>query len=151
MPTINVSEELYRYFGQFAHKDESWSDALARVRAHLDQESALEDRRNRQTTYDSTNSTDRSSGDTVLGSVANGTPVRHAFQRGEYAGEVVRAEIRDGRVAYDGEEYASSPAARKADTDLRGGDADYSHNGWQWWEYYDDASDEWRTLDTLRS
>ena len=61
-------------------------------------------------------------------------------------GEVATAEMLDGkgRIRFDGTEHGSPFAAGKAATGWQ------SVDGWQFWQYYDEASHEWRPIDDLR-
>lgn len=130
-------------------RDESWNDVLARVLAHVNEEEALEDRDNRVTTHDST---ETSADDSALEQLADGTVVRHRYQRGEYSGETVEATVRGGRLAVDGdtqETRTPTGAARVADKQLRGDDArGEGYNGWTWWEYETDDG-EWVPITEL--
>lgn len=148
MPTVNLPSEQYRYLGKFAHRDESWATAFERMRAHVDEDAALEDKEERRTTYESDKP---AHDDEPLRDVPDGTEVRHQYKRGNHRGTEVTAVIQNGHVVYEGEGYAPSPAARAADIDVRGDDGDWAHNGWNWWEFYDESRDEYRPLDELRS
>ena len=59
---------------------------------------------------------------------------------------VVTAKLLDekGRIRFSGKEYRTASAAGKAAS--RGA----SVNGWKFWQYYDQASHEWRPIDELR-
>jgi hypothetical protein len=149
MPSINLPDDLYQYFGQFGHRDESWSDTFARVAEYVDEPAAMDDRAERRTTYDAQTVRDTDDRGPIDG-LADGTPVRHRFQQGDHAGEELTSEIQNGYIVYEGEKLYPSPAARQTDMDFRGEDADHNHNGWRWWSYYDEQTDEWRQLNTIR-
>lgn len=145
---LNLDSRLVSELGEYGHRDESWDDVVARVLAHVDKEAALDDRKNRTTTFDrGRNVTTRHQ--TGLQSLEEGTIVRHRFQRGGFSGEIIEAEVRNGAIEYDGERYTPSAAATEADRELRGTEAASAHNGWEWWEFQDDDGD-WIQIDTLR-
>lgn len=147
--TIKVDEDLYRDLGHFGNRDESWNDVLARVLAHVDEEAALIDRDNRETTHDRIGAT---MGSSALGSLPDGTVVRHRYQRGDYRGETVEATVQGDRLSVEGDyQETRSPtgAAREADKLLRGSDArGEGYNGWTWWEY-ENKDGEWVPINEL--
>ena len=61
-------------------------------------------------------------------------------------GQVFSAELLDeqGRVRFDGKEYSSPSGAGKDASGWK------SANGWKFWQFYDDVSEEWRPIDDLR-
>lgn len=145
-PTINVDDELYQNLGRFGNRDESWNDVLARLIEHADEEAALEDRDNRETTF----RRERTRGATGLEQLPDGTMVRHEFRRGPFSGESVEATVEGGRIMYDGDTWSPSGAAREADSDLRGDDARGSgYSGWEFWEYENEEGN-WVQIGTLR-
>lgn len=155
--SVTIPDELYRRFGELGHRDESWADVFARAEKHLDWEAAKEDKRNRTTTYEENGSVPESTtqngytketGHPELQRLEDGTRLRHEFKRGEYAGETVYGRITGGHVEYDGDEYSPSKAVEVAVEDVKG--KRVPGNGWTWWEFYDDDTDEWRKLDTIR-
>ncbi|RQG88838.1 hypothetical protein EA462_10580 [Natrarchaeobius halalkaliphilus] len=147
--TIKVDEDLYRDLGRYGNRDESWNDVLARVLAHIDEEAALEDRDNRETTH---NSQETEAEDSALSQLPDGTVVRHRYQRGEYSGETVEATVQGGRLSVEGDtQETRSPtgAARIADKKLRDDDArGEGYNGWTWWEYETEDGD-WEPITVL--
>jgi hypothetical protein len=146
--SIKLADDLYRELGRFGNRDESWNDVLARVLSHVDEEAALEDRDNRETTHDRETGTE----DSALSTLPDGTVVRHRYQRGDYSGETIEATIRGGRLSVEGDtQETRSPtgAARVADVQLRGDDArGQGYNGWTWWEYETDDG-EWVPINEL--
>jgi hypothetical protein len=69
----------------------------------------------------------------------NGLKLRKHFK-----GNLFEAYVRDGYIEFNKKRYTSpSGAAVEA--------AKGSVNGWRFWEYYDDKSDSWKMLETLRS
>lgn len=134
--TIKIDEDLYRDLGRYGNRDESWNDVLARVLAHVDEEAALDDRDNRETTH---NSQSTVAEDSSLNQLPDGTVVRHRYQRGDYRGETVEATVQGGRLSVEGDiQETRSPtgAARIADEQIRDEDArGRGYNGWTWWEY----------------
>lgn len=147
--TIKIDEDLYRDLGRYGNRDESWNDVLARVLAHIDEEAALEDRDNRETTH---NSQETEVEDSALSQLPDGTVVRHRYQRGEYSGETVEATVQGGRLSVEGDtQETRSPtgAARIADKKLREDDArGEGYNGWTWWEYETEDGD-WEPITVL--
>lgn len=147
--TIKVGDDLYRDLGRFGNRDESWNDVLARVLAHVDEDAALEDRHNRETTHNSQRTDDEES---ALNGLPDGTVVRHRYQRGDYSGEVVEATVQGGRLSVEGdtqETRSPSGAAEVADEQLRGDDArGQGYNGWTWWEYETEDGD-WERINEL--
>ena len=147
--TIKKDEELYRDLGRYGNRDESWNDVLARVLAHIDEEAALADRDNRETTH---NSQETEVEDSALSQLPDGTVVRHRYQRGEYSGETVEATVQGGRLSVEGDtQETRSPtgAARIADKKLREDDArGEGYNGWTWWEYETEDGD-WEPITVL--
>jgi hypothetical protein len=87
-------------------------------------------------------------GHPVLREVEDGTEIRYKYTRGQYSGEVAKAEIKEGHVIYNGKKYSPSGAARAAMRDIRG--SDYEQNGWKWWKYYDDEAGDWKDLESLK-
>lgn len=151
MPSISISGELYRELGQYGNRDESWNDVVNRVLENIDEEEALDDKRNRRSLY--TDDSDPGSSLTLeeapLRQLENGTELRHEYQRGSHSGTEVMAVVEDGSIKYDGEVYSSpSPAALAADEDIRGSESAGALNGWEWWEFEDDG--EWVPIDELR-
>ena len=61
-------------------------------------------------------------------------------------GQVITAELLDeqGRVQFSGKEYRSPSGAGKDASGWK------STNGWKFWQYFDDVSEEWRPIDDLR-
>ena len=147
--TIKLDEELYRDLGRYGNRDEAWNDVIARVLAHVDEKAALEDRDNRETGH---RGQETSSGNSALGKLPDGTVVRHLYQRGNYAGEVVEATVhRDGLSVEGDSQETRSPtgAARVADIQLREDDArGEGYNGWTWWEY-ENEDGEWVSINEL--
>lgn len=147
--SIKVSDDLYQQLGRFGNRDESWNDVLARVLAHVDEDAALDDRNNRETTH---SSHETGSGDSPLNELPDGTVVRHRYQRGDYSGETAEATVQDGRLSVDGDtQETRSPtgAARVADKQVRGDDArGEGYNGWTWWEY-ETGDDDWEPINEL--
>lgn len=146
-PNINLRPDVYRKVGQYGNRDEAWNTVILRLLEHVDEEAALEDKNNRQTTDESGDLPMEETG--PLSRLDDGTPLRHRYQRGDYSGERVEAEVRGGMVSYGGESLSPSRAAIEADGDLRGGDASSTHNGWTWWEYQRQDG-EWKQIDDLR-
>jgi len=136
---IKVAVDLYQELGRFGNRDESWNDVLARVLAHVDEDAALKDRDNRETTHDSL---EAEAEDSPLSKLPDGAVVRHFYQRGDYGGMTVDATIKGGRLSVEGDtQETRSPtgAARVADKQVRDDDArGEGYNGWTWWEYRTD-------------
>lgn len=87
--------------------------------------------------------------ETELELLEDGTELRHRFSDGIYDGTVVKATVINGKIVYGGNTHSSpSPAANKADEDIRGDDAS-NHNGWDWWKF-ENNDGEWVKLDELR-
>ncbi len=147
--TIKIDENLYKDLGRYGNRDESWNDVLARVLAHTDEEAALKDRDNRETTH---NSQETGTEDSALSQLPDGTVVRHRYQRGDYSGETVEAAVQGGRLSVeDDTQETRSPtgAARVADKQLRGDDArGEGYNGWTWWEY-ETGDGDWEPINKL--
>lgn len=151
-PSINLSEDLYKELGQYGSRDESWDDVVARVLEHVDEEEALKDKQKRLTTHSKTDSTtqSRSSGNSTLKQLEDGTTLRHKYQQGNYSGNKAEARVVDGYIEVEGEKFDSpSPAAEKADRVVRGEDSAASLNGWEWWEYKNEHGN-WVLIDRLR-
>lgn len=147
-PNINLRPDVYRKVGQYGNRDESWNTVLERLVRHVDEEAALRDKDNRQTTDESSsNPSEKEAG--PLSKLDDGTRLRHRYQRGDYSGERAEAEVRNGKVSYNGESLSPSRAAVKADKGVRGRDGNSTQNGWTWWEYQLEG-DEWRQIDDLR-
>lgn len=125
-----MTEGLYQKLSRFGNRDESWNDVVVRVLAHVDEDAALKDRNNRETTH---NSQTAESEGSALSQLSDGTVVRHWYQRGNYSGETVEATIQGGRLSVEGdtqETRSPSGAARVADRNFRGDDArDEGYNG----------------------
>lgn len=134
--TIKVADDLYQELGRYGNRDEAWNDVLARVLAHVNEDAALEDRDNRETTH---NSQAVKSEDSALSQLPDGTVVTHHYQRGDYNGKSVEATVQGGRLSVEGdtqETRTPTGAARVADKQLREDDArGEGYNGWTWWEY----------------
>lgn len=149
--TIKVADELYRELGRYGNRDEPWNDVLARVLAHVNEESAIEDRNQRVTTYDSTDATPEALG--PLAKLEDGTRVRHEYRRGDYGGDVIWATVQGDRLVVEGDNQDSrtpTGAARVKDKQHRGDDArGEGYNGWRWWEYESEDGD-WVPLSTLK-
>jgi hypothetical protein len=147
--SIKVADDLCQELGRFGNRDESWNDLLARVLAHVDEDAALEDRDNRETTH---NSQAAEAEDSALSRLPDGTVVRHLYQRGDYAGKTVEAAVQGGRLSVESDtQKTRSPtgAARVADKQLRGDNArGEGYNGWTWWEYKTDDGD-WEPINEL--
>ncbi len=62
--------------------------------------------------------------------------------RAKYKGEMYHADFKGGKILFNGEWLAPSTAAGR----VTGG----SVNGWIFWEYYDEKTDEWKFIDELR-
>jgi len=58
-------------------------------------------------------------------------------------GTQLQARVREGKIEFNGQFYSSPSAAASAATNT-------STNGWVFWEYWDDKSNEWRILNSLR-
>jgi len=82
-----------------------------------------------------------------LQNLDDGTKIRYKYRRGDFAGTVIEAEVREGHIVYDGERYSPTGAARVALRNVRG--EEYEVNGWEWWEYRDDE-DKWTELKNIR-
>ncbi|MFB6184882.1 MAG: antitoxin VapB family protein [Haloarculaceae archaeon] len=52
MPSIEVTDEIYQALAEYGHGDESWNDVMRRLLEHLDEQAAIDDKANRETTYD---------------------------------------------------------------------------------------------------
>jgi len=147
--SIKLADDLYQDLGRFGNRDESWNDVVARVLEHVDEDAALEDRDQRTTTHSTQVSQSEGS---ALSKLADGSAVRHRYQRGDYAGRTVEATVRGGRLVVDGDSNGPrSPtgAARVADMQLREDDArGEGYNGWTWWEYETDEGD-WEPINEL--
>jgi hypothetical protein len=148
-PNIPVDTSIHEELGQYGNRDETWNDVIARLLKHVDEEKALADRDNRNTTYDRQEPKSISRG--LDGLLEDGTVLRHKYKRGDYSGEIIEATVKDGRIDVEGDEgpYADvntrspSGAARESDKIVRGDDARGSgYNGWDWWEYKDE-NDNW--------
>lgn len=66
----------------------------------------------------------------------------------EYKGEIYKAELLDldGNIIYEGQNYYSpSGAARAVAVDWK------SVNGWAFWQYYDNQTDQWKNIGELRN
>jgi len=87
-------------------------------------------------------------GHPALGKLEDGTKLRHKYRRGDQAGEIIKATVREGHVVYQNEKYSPTGAARQANLDATG--KEYEVNGWRWWDYYNEGDDEWKQLKTLR-
>jgi hypothetical protein len=147
-PSIKLRPEVYREVGRFGNRDESWNTVFLRLLEHVDEEAALGDRDGRQTTDE--RGTDPSvEKDHPLLKLDDGTALRHHYQRGDYSGEEVEAEVRGGKVHYGGEHLSPSGAAIEADKDIRGEDAGSAHNGWTWWSH-SMGDGYWQPIDNLR-
>lgn len=147
--SIKIADDVYQELGRFGNRDESWNDVVTRVLEHVDEDAALDDRDNRETTHADGRSGPRHEG---LARLADGTIVRHEYRRGDYSGEVAKAEVKGDRLAVEGDSQETrSPtgAARVADEQVRGDDArGEGYNGWTWWEYEDDDG-QWKPITTL--
>lgn len=147
--TIKLPDDLAKELGQFANRDESWSDAVVRVLKHTDTDAARVDRDDRATTYPGKQPKAGRSG---LNKLEDGTVVRHKYRRGKYAGEAVEAIVQGGRLAVEGDSMDTrtpSGAASVADEQYRGEDArSGGWNGWEWWEYQNEDG-EWIPLKEL--
>ena len=148
--TIKIDEDLYKDLGRYGNRDESWNDVLARVLAHVDEDAALQDRDNRETTH--TNQKTKTK-DSALSKLPDGTVVRHRYQRGDYSGETVEATVQGGHLSVENDKVmmrTPTGAARVADGQLRGNDArGEGYNGWTWWEY-ETEDGEWVPIDELK-
>lgn len=63
--------------------------------------------------------------------------------RKRFKGRMLEARVENGKILHNGSMYTSPSGAAVAATGT-------SVNGWRFWEYFDDASGFWRSLDTLR-
>ena len=63
--------------------------------------------------------------------------------RAHYKGEEYRAEVTDGYIILNGKRYGSPSMAAVAITGS-------NINGWLFWKYYNQESDEWRSIEELR-
>jgi len=63
--------------------------------------------------------------------------------RKRFKGRMLEARVDNGKILYDGNTYPSPSGAAVAATGT-------NVNGWRFWEYFDDTSGVWRTLDYLR-
>ena len=63
--------------------------------------------------------------------------------RSRFKGRMLEAEVRNGKIHYDGREYTSPSGAAVAATGT-------SVNGWRFWQYLDGTSGGWRPLTVLR-
>jgi hypothetical protein len=86
-------------------------------------------------------------GHPVLNKIEDETKLRYKYTRGDYAGEIVEAEICNGHVVYKNEQYSPTGAARAALRDIRG--EDYELNGWNWWKYYETETESWEKLSEI--
>lgn len=165
MPTIHLSEENHKELGKLGTRDESWDIIVSRVLQHTDKEAILQDLRNQDREQENVDSPQNNmsqarsrrtkgisyskrDGHPALRKLEDGTKVRHKFKKGEYAGEVVQGRVRDGHIVYNSKWMAPSTAAVEAVEDIKG--ESHRINGWRWWEYLDDESREWRSIDELR-
>ena len=163
MPTIHLTDETHRELGRFGTRDESWDTIISRVLRHTDEKTVLEGLRNRKKREADVSHTtsaenylrhnggtnySKEEGHPALRELENGTQLRHQFKQGDYAGETVQAKVRDGHVVYNSKWMAPSTAAVEAVEDIKG--EPHRINGWRWWEYLNDESNEWRSIDELR-
>lgn len=145
---VKLPDELAKKLGQLTNKDETWADGVARVFAYTDMEAAMEDRNNRETVYSETRQEDV---DHPFDKLEDGTTVRHKYQRGDYAGDVVEGTIQGEKIIPEGDDGAKAPsgAAKFADKQHRGDDArSGGWNGWEWWKFQNDDG-EWVELLSL--
>jgi len=63
--------------------------------------------------------------------------------RKRFKGRMLEAIVENGTILYDGKPYPSPSGAAVAATGT-------SVNGWRFWEYLDDTSGVWKSLDVLR-
>lgn len=60
-----------------------------------------------------------------------------------FKGRMLEATVENGKIIYDGRSYTSPSGAAGAATGK-------NVNGWRFWEYFDDTSGIWKSLDFLR-
>ena len=76
--------------------------------------------------------------------VVKNTVLRHGLKlRTRYMGKLVEAEVVNGRSLCDGQAYNSPSGAAVGVTGN-------NVNGWRFWQYYDEATDTWKSLSILR-
>ncbi|MBW2020337.1 MAG: DUF2924 domain-containing protein [Deltaproteobacteria bacterium] len=63
--------------------------------------------------------------------------------RKRFKGRILEAEVRNGKIYYDGRAFTSPSGAAVAATGT-------SVNGWRFWQFFDETSGGWRTLTVLR-
>jgi len=165
MPTIHLSEENHKELGRLGTRDESWDVIVSRVLKNTDKEAILNHLRNQEKEREEEDTCQfinrqnhsrrtkepnysNEDGHPALRKLEDGTEVRHKFKQGEYAGQVAQARIHNGHVVYNSEAMAPSTAAVEAVENIK--HESYRINGWSWWEYLDDGSGEWRSIDELR-
>ena len=153
MPTIDLPDDLYRRLQRHAVPFEDGpADVVARALDALDNRPSSE----RESTSVAEDGEiedwkqkliEITSSDLVsfAGRVPHGTQLRAFYKGSEY-----RAEVAAGSVSWNGRRFPSLSQAAIAVIQSTGSHRP-TENGWRFWEFYDEASDEWRALTELRA
>jgi hypothetical protein len=85
--------------------------------------------------------------DAELTMLPDDTVLRFKYYRTEYEGVEYHAQVRDGRIEFQGETWSPSGAAREVDTLIRGEGAS-TWNGWEKWEW-NQGDGSWEPISNL--
>jgi hypothetical protein len=153
MPTIDLSDDLYRRLQKHAvpFEDEP-ADVMARALDALERGPSPERERpllaeDGKMEVWKHQLLELTSSDLVsfAGRVPHGTQLRAFYKGSEY-----RAEVSAGSVSWNGRRYPSLSQAAIAVIQSTGSRR-ATENGWRFWEFYDEDSNEWRSLSELRA
>lgn len=137
MKTIQVSESVYKRLLSLASSfEDTPSDVIER----------LLDGKFREIPIAPAESP--SAGADLVGS--KGSRIPHGTKlRARYKGVEYTAEIQDGQVIWNGKRFSSVSRAAIAVIHSTGSHRP-TENGWRFWEYYHEESEQWRPLNELR-